>query len=151
MCCSDCPGDGDVVLFEAHWALFLSLFWWLYACYFSLLGTSSLIFTTVRCSLSFEAPFECYQISEAFSCSPFPVEFTAPSFLPNTLIYFIIAYVFQLDSGVFCLPYLTTTSSGRWFVPDFRSSLANTASSSCCWIGLNGYFLIEVFFHLYFE
>ena len=27
-------------------------------------------------------------------------------------------YVFPLDVGVFCLPYQTTTSLGRWIVPD---------------------------------
>ena len=138
-----------------HIDFFPFFFCWLYACYFSLLRISFL------CLPQKDVPYPLRPSSSTTRCLKlfllsFPSGihspiFSAPQHFNPILLKHI---VFPLDSGVFCLPYMTTTFLGRWFVPDLlQVFLSQYCKFSKLFVELGWMvdFLIEVFLHLYFE
>lgn len=100
-------GDGHVVLFEAYWA-FVCVMWVWFCPLMSFSGWNSFsLFAGDTLSLSFEALFQCYQVSELFLFL-LSVGINNPSFLllrTSLLFYYSTATVFLVGSDDF-LPFL---------------------------------------------
>ena len=146
-------GDGDLVLFAADLSFFCVCI------LFHVVFFSTWNFISYLCCeklfLSFEALFQLLPGLRSFSCSPFPVPFTTPSFLlPSTLFLF---YTSLTPSSCWIwvwLFYPTTTSLGRWFVSNsFQVFLSQHCKFSRLFleVGCMVDSVIEVFLRLYFE
>ena len=153
MCCSDCQ------VMEMYCLKHIELFSFLFLVTLCILFFCTWNFISYlyhrEMFLILWSPVQVLLCLWSFSCSAFPVVFTAPSFLiPSTLILFYYSTLSQLDSGVFCLPYQTTTSLGRWIVPDLlQVFLSQYCKFSKLFVELGCMvdFLIEVLLCLYFE